>query len=97
MEHITQGFKVLNSQISIGSYLAGPDTPITFLDIMVYNEISQILFFYHHFKETSRWDKYVKFVNSHSDWNEQDEIKEFKNLSEWYNKKMKVSDAMKSI
>lgn len=68
MEHLVQGFKVLNSQMTIG-YLASTEM-ITFLDLMVYNEISQVLFFYHNFKENSRSNMYKKFVSSNSDWDE---------------------------
>mgnify|MGYP000943404487 CR=1 FL=1 len=40
---------------------------------------------------------YKKFTAANPDWEEQDELKEFKALADWYNKTMKSSDAYPSL
>ena len=49
------------------------------------------------FKSTSRSQLYKKLMQSNPDWEEQDELKEYKNLSQWFNMTMKSSEAIKSI
>ena len=49
------------------------------------------------FKSTSRFQLYKKLMQSNPDWEEQDELKEYKNLSQWFNMTMKSSEAIKSI
>jgi hypothetical protein len=49
------------------------------------------------FKSTSRSQLYKKLMQSNPDWEEQDELKEYKNLSQWFNMAMKSSEAIKSI
>lgn len=95
MEHLHQGFKILNENVK-ATYLVS-EAHLTMLDLMIYNEISQVLFFYHHFKAHSRSAMYKKFTSANPDWEEQDELKEYKQLADWYNKTMKSSDAYPSL
>lgn len=70
---------------------------ITFFDIMVYVEISQVLAFYNAFVHHSKSEIYKDFEQTNPDWEEQDELKEYKQLADWYNKLMKLSEAYESI
>ena len=40
---------------------------------------------------------YKQFTSANPDWEEQDELKEYKMLADWYNKTMKSSDAITSL
>lgn len=72
-------------------------TSMTYLDLMVYNEISQVLFFFHYFKENSRSERYTKFKAENMDWMENDELKKHTRLATWYNLTMKSSPQFKSV
>ena len=52
---------------------------------MVYIEISQILSVYSVFIRASKDEGFVDQVKKHPEWEEEDELKEFPNISLWYN------------
>lgn len=53
LEHLHQGFRVLNDILDGRRYLFSQED-ITYVDIIIFNEISQILYMAHKFRQTSR-------------------------------------------
>lgn len=64
---------------------------------MVYTEISQILSHYGTFVNNSKSTYFKQFLLDNPEWEEQDELKEFKKLADWYNIFMKSHDVYESI
>jgi len=95
MELIHLSLQHINEHFNL-TYIASADT-LTYLDIMMYVEISQVLMLFHFFKNSSRSATYKKLIASNPDQEEQDELQSYKNLSSWYNKTMKASEAFQSI
>lgn len=74
-------------------FLVDPEN-ITFFDIMVYIEISQILYTFSLFVNNSHSDIFKGYS---PDWEEQDELKPYPKLAKWYNINMKSHEAYKHI
>lgn len=51
----------------------------------------------HWFKTTSKSELFKSEIAEKPDWAELDELNDYKNLSNWYNKTMKTSEAYESL
>jgi len=87
--------KVLDANLQPG-YLCSSDT-LTFVDIMVYIEISQILGMFRVYITNTKAEAFRAKLKENPEWEEEDELKEYPSLAEWYNKIMKSCEAYKTI
>jgi len=92
MEHLELAFKQLDDQISDNNYLISGDN-ISYFDIMVWHEVSQILTMYARYREESRSQYFTNLRKEDIDWEENSPIKKFLNLNNWFTKKMPISIA----
>ena len=70
---------------------------VTMMDVILFNELSQILCIYALFAKSSGADKEDNLGNQEEDYDSDAElllIKEYKNLTRWYKHKMQVGDSV---
>lgn len=94
MELIHTSLRVFEKQMGFRLFTPGVDS-VTIFDIMLYNEISQTLFMFDHFRQTTKANLYKNKTGS----NENEELLEYENLNKWYTRTMaskpEVFDALK--
>jgi len=96
MEHLQLAFKKLDDKISESPYLiSGED--LTYFDIMVWHEISQILTMYARYRGESRSQYFTKLKKDDIDWEENSPITKFLNLNNWFKQKMPNSIAKDAL
>lgn len=83
MELIHTSLKVFDKQMGFTLYLPGGDS-VTIIDIMLYNEISQTLFMFDHFRKTTK----SKLYKNNTDGGELEILLEYENLNKWYTRTM---------
>lgn len=95
LEHLHQGFKILN-EAKAQDFILNYETP-TILDIMIYNEISQVLHLYGLFRSSSTSARCQELRSKNPDWDEAEELSDYQMLAKWYNKTMKSCEAFQFI
>lgn len=82
MELIHTSLKIFEKEMGFRLYMPGNDAP-TIFDILLYNEISQILFMLDHYKSTTKSSLYKNKGGS-----ELEELMEYENLNKWFTRTM---------
>lgn len=96
MEHLHQCFNVLNEQLANRRYLFSQDQ-VTYVDIIIFHEISQILCMAHTFRLSSRSDYFKKLNQTEPDFEENGALKKYVNLYNWYHRALKESEIGKTL
>ena len=83
MELIHNSLKVFDKQMGFRLYTPGGDS-VTIFDIMLYNEISQTLFMYDHYKNTTK----ASLFKNKKGGNINEELLDYENLNKWFTRTM---------
>ena len=70
---------------------------MTYLDIIVWHEVSQVLAMYARYREESRSQYFTALNKSEHDWDENSPIKKYLNLNNWFKQKMPNSFAKEPL
>ena len=96
LEHLHQGFHVLNEILASRRYLFSQED-VTYVDIILFHEISQILCMAHNFRLSSRSDHFKKLNSIEPDFEENVDLKQYVNLYNWYHRALRESEIGKTL
>ena len=92
MEHLQQAFKNLDDFLGENKYFISSPA-LTYFDIIVYNELSQILAMYERYRTDSKSILFKKLRAIDPEWEQKSEIKKHINLTNWFYQTMPNSEA----
>ena len=85
MEMVHMALQMLEKDLSSHqkSYVAVADQ-LTFMDIAIFNELSQVLFMFDYFQRTSRSQHFKKIMQEDPEIKEEDQLDGYTKLCKWY-------------
>ena len=85
MDIIHESLRALDKDMQTCLFM-GQQESITFLDIMIYNELHQALIVYNHYKKNSKSQLFQEIIRENPDTTDTHELMEYSNVERWYNR-----------